>query len=222
MGKNKLQRYAENRKLKNIIEHTDFNDINEFSHKGSWSAEIFKNSNPIIVELACGKGEYTTSLAKRYPDINFIGIDIKGDRIWKGAKRAQEKELYNVRFLRCFIDHLDSFFGENEITEFWITFPDPYLKKSDAKKRLISPKFLSIYRKVAPESATVHLKTDSKPLFRFTESVIEEENLQIISRVDNLYLQNPDDDVLSIKTYYEKKHLEAGRRIYYIHFALNP
>lgn len=222
MGKKKLQRYAENQTLENVIEHTDFKRKDRFPHRGRWSEEIFGNQNPIIVELACGKGEYTTSLAERNPDTNFIGIDIKGDRIWKGAKRAIRNDLENVRFLRCYIDHLDKFFGKGEIREFWITFPDPFLKKSDAKKRLTSPKFLSIYRKVAAESATVHLKTDSEPLFRFTESVIEEEGLRVISRYDDLYKQNPRDELLSVKTYYEKKHLKDGRTIHYVNFSLNP
>lgn len=219
MGKNKLQRYAENKVLQNVFEHVEFAD-RSFPYKGTWAEEVFGNRNPIIVELACGKGEYTTSLAERFPDKNFIGIDIKGDRIWKGAKRAIGQNLENVRFLRCFIDHLDQFFGKGEVSEFWITFPDPFLKKSNAKKRLTSPKFLSIYRKIAAESATVHLKTDSERLFRFTESVIEDQQLPVIQRFDDLYGEGPVDDLLSIKTYYEKKHLAAGRSIHFISFSL--
>ncbi|NBC25460.1 MAG: tRNA (guanosine(46)-N7)-methyltransferase TrmB [Bacteroidetes bacterium] len=219
MGKNKLQRYAENKELENVIEHGAFGE-DDFSHKGRWAQEVFGNKNPIIVELACGKGEYTTSLAERFPNKNFIGIDIKGDRIWKGAKRAIEQNLDNVRFLRCFIDHLDQYFSKGEIHEFWITFPDPFLKKSDAKKRLTSPKFLSIYRKIAEESATVHLKTDSEQLFRFTEWVIENQQLPVIRRFDDLYGEGPADELLSIKTYYEKKHLAAGRKIHFISFSL--
>lgn len=221
MGKKKLQRYAENQQLENVIEHTQFWKEERFPHKQQWSEKIFDNTNPIMVELACGKGEYTTALAEMYPDTNFVGIDIKGDRIWKGAKRAIDQNLENVRFLRCFIDHLDQFFGKKEISEFWITFPDPYPKKSDAKKRLTSPKFLSIYRLVATKSATVHLKTDSEPLFKFTTSVIEEEGLCVIKQYDDLYKQEPDDVHLSVKTYYEKKHLKAGLSIHYINFYLN-
>lgn len=221
MGKNKLQRYAENKVLENVIEHDAFAE-DHFPFKGRWAQEVFGNKNPIIVELACGKGEYTTSLAERFPGKNFIGIDIKGDRIWKGAKRAIERNLDNVRFLRCFIDHLDQYFSNREIHEFWITFPDPFLKKSDAKKRLTSPKFLSIYRKIAEASATVHLKTDSEQLFRFTESVIKNQQLPVIRRFDDLYGEGPADELLSIKTYYEKKHLAAGRTIHFISFSLIP
>ena len=220
MGKNKLQRYADNVAHENVIEHTDFSGSE--TPAGRWAEKIFGNNNPIVVELACGKGEYTTSLAEKFPDKNFIGIDIKGDRIWKGARRALEKDIHNVRFLRCFIDHLGQFFGKNEISEIWITFPDPYLKKSKTRKRLTSPKFLSVYRKVAADDAAVHLKTDSKPLFQFTESVIKEQKLKILSYFDDLYSQNPDDEILSIKTYYEKKHLAEGRAIQYVRFSLNP
>lgn len=220
MGKNKLQRYADNVTHENVFEHTDFGDHE--APAGNWAAEVFGNSNPVVVELACGKGDYTTALAEKNPANNYIGIDIKGDRIWKGARRAMDKNLENVRFLRCYIDHLDNFFAKNEISEFWITFPDPYLKKSKEKKRLTSPGFLSIYRKVAIDDAIIHLKTDSTPLFRFTEAVIEQQGLRILNYYDDLYNQNPDDEILSIKTYYEKKHLQEGRTIQFVSFTLNP
>lgn len=221
MGKNKLQRYSDNKGFDNVFEHTDFGNDNP-APKGKWASDIFDNDNPIVVELACGKGEYTTSLAQKYPDKNFIGIDIKGDRIWKGAIRAQDQGLDNVRFLRCFIDHLEEFFADDEISEIWITFPDPYLKKSNSKKRLTSPKFLSIYRQVAASDAVVHLKTDSEPLFRFTNEVIEEQGLTIIEKIDDLYAGSEIKDELQVKTYYEKKHLERGRTIQYVQFSLNP
>lgn len=219
MGKNKLQRYSDNKTFDNVFEHTDFKDKNP--PKGEWSAKIFGNDNPIVVELACGKGEYTTNLAAVYPGKNFIGIDIKGDRIWKGAIRAKEEELDNVRFLRCFIDHLEQFFGAGEISEIWITFPDPFLKKSDAKKRLTSLKFLDIYRNVAPEDAVVHLKTDSAPLFRFTKKVINEQELAVIKCYSDVYKLKDPEDELRIQTYYEKMHLEKGRTIQYVQFSLN-
>lgn len=220
MGKNKLQRYSDNKGFENVFEHTEFKD--EKFPKGNWAGKIFKNKNPIVVELACGKGEYTTNLAHSYPDKNFIGIDIKGDRIWKGAIRAQDEELDNVRFLRCYIDHLEQFFDKGEISELWITFPDPYLKKSDAKKRLTSPKFLEIYRKVAAEDAVVNLKTDSEPLFRFTLEVINDQSLGVLARFDDLYTEDDLNEELRIKTYYEKKHLERNRTIQYVRFSLNP
>lgn len=221
MGKNKLQRYSDNKDFENVFEHTDFGEHNK-SPKGRWAADIFGNNNPIVVELACGKGEYTTALAEKTPKKNFIGIDIKGDRIWKGATRAQNGELGNVRFLRCFIDHLEDFFSNGEISELWITFPDPYLKKSNAKKRLTSPKFLDIYRKVAARDAVVHLKTDSNPLFRFTNDVLSDQKLRVINRIDDVYATSDIKDELRIKTYYERKHLKRGRTIQYVQFCLNP
>lgn len=221
MGKNKLQRYSDNQNFDHVLEHTDFSDEKP-APKGKWANDIFENNNPIVVELACGKGEYTTSLADKYPDKNFIGIDIKGDRIWKGAIRAQNKELDNVRFLRCFIDHLKEFFAAEEINEIWITFPDPYLKKSNSKKRLTSPKFLAIYRMVAAKGAVVHLKTDSEPLFRFTNEVIDEQGLTVIEKINDLYARSEMKEELRIKTYYEQKHLERGRTIQYVQFSLNP
>lgn len=220
MGKNKLRRYAENAKLDIVFEHTDFDE--KEPPAGKWAETIFGNQNPVVLELACGKGDYTTALARRNPDKNYIGIDIKGDRIWKGALRAKEEGLNNVRFLRCYIDHLDSFFEKCEISDIWITFPDPYLKKSTWKKRLTAPKFLSIYRKISSADATINLKTDSTPLFRFTLDVVNDQGLKIIERVDDVYAEKPDNDLLFIKTYYEKKHLAIGRTIQFIRFSLHP
>lgn len=220
MGKNKLQRYSDNKTFDHVFEHTDFKENNP--PKGEWSERIFGNNNQVVVELACGKGEYTTRLADMNPDKNFIGIDIKGDRIWKGAIRAKEEKLENVRFLRCFIDHLEQFFAPGEISEIWITFPDPFLKIRNAKKRLTSPKFLDIYRSVAAKDAVVHLKTDSGPLFQFTNMVIKEQGLSIMQRDDDIYAVTDLNDELQIKTYYEKKHLETGRTIQYVKFSLNP
>ncbi|MFO7845955.1 MAG: tRNA (guanosine(46)-N7)-methyltransferase TrmB [Balneolaceae bacterium] len=220
MGKNKLQRYSENKTLENVLEHTDFK--NQEPPAGTWSETVFGNQFPITLELACGKGEYTINLAKRFKNRNFVGVDIKGDRIWKGAKRAFREHLTNVRFLRCYIDHLDQFFGKSEIHEIWITFPDPFLKKSDAKKRLTSPKFLDIYRRVARPDALVHLKTDSEPLFRYTQSVIREQRLTVDEKIEDVYTDGfRDGGPLAIQTYYEKKHLEDQRTIRYIRFLLN-
>lgn len=221
MGKNKLQRYSDNKGFENVFEHTDF-DEQYPAPKSKWASDIFGNENPVVVELACGKGEYTTALAQKHPDKNFVGIDIKGDRIWKGAIRAKNEELDNVRFLRCYIDHLEKFFDAGEISEIWITFPDPFLKKSNAKKRLTSPKFLKTYRKVATDDVVVHLKTDSKPLFSFTNDVINEQGLSVIEIVHDVYEASEINDELRITTYYEKKHLERGRTIQYVQFFLNP
>src|SRR6056297_388522 len=144
MGKNKQQRYREVEEFPNVFLYTDYTEGSE-KPRGKWHSDIFKNVNPIIAELACGKGDYTLQLSDKYPDKNYIGIDIKGDRIWKGAKKALKDGRDNVRFLRIYIDHLDEYFEFGEISEIWITFPDPYPKKGDISKRLTSPKFLNIY-----------------------------------------------------------------------------
>lgn len=218
MAKNKLQKFADVDRFTNVFEYTDFKD--QPKPKGIWHDRIFENENPITLELACGKGEYTVNLARKFPGRNFVGIDKKGWRIWTGAKTALEEPLVNVHFMRIFIDHLEEYFEPGEVDEIWITFPDPYLEKSNIKKRLTSPKFLEIYRKVMKPGGIVHLKTDSDKLYAFTQEVIEEQNLAIVDRVDDLYAERPDDSLLSIKTYYEKMHLEAGKTIHYIAFQI--
>jgi tRNA (guanine-N7-)-methyltransferase len=218
MAKNKLQKFADVDRFTNVFEYTDFKD--QSKPKGTWHDRIFENENPITLELACGKGEYTVNLARKFPGRNFVGIDKKGWRIWTGAKTALEEPLPNVHFMRIFIDHLKEYFEPGEVDEIWITFPDPYLEKSNIKKRLTSPKFLEIYRKVMRPGGIVHLKTDSEKLYAFTQEVIEEQNLAIVDRVDDLYAERPDDSLLSIKTYYEKMHLEAGKTIHYIAFQI--
>ena len=206
-------------KFPNVLEYTYFTEKSR--PKGRWNEDIFKNSNPIILELACGKGEYTIHLAKKFPGKNFIGIDIKGPRIWRGAKTALEQELGNVRFLRMFIDHLIQFFGKNEIDEIWVTFPDPYIgKKSNWKKRLTSPKFLDIYRNILKPGGLIHLKTDSNTLFDFTLKTIQDENCSIVRQVEDVYKQAPDDELLTVRTHYETYHLRDGKTIRYVAFRL--
>lgn len=202
----------------NVLEYKDFRDDPDL--KGNWNSKIFDVQRPITVELACGKGEYTVNLAQIYPDQNFIGVDIKGPRIWRGAKIAQNKNLTNVRFLRTYIDHLENFFEQGEISDIWITFPDPYLKTGNEKKRLTSPKFLEIYRKVAKKDCTVNLKTDSRELFDYTLDIISAENLTIKRRVDDVHATAADDQVLQILTHFEKNHLEKGRTIHFVSFSL--
>lgn len=220
MSKNKLQRYREIRDLENVFEYTDFQHPDEEKPAGKWH-EIFGNRNPIILELACGKGEYTLNLAKRTPDKNFIGIDIKGARIWLGANVAREQSMDNVRFIRMFIDHIDEYFEKGEVDEIWITFPDPYLrKKKKRKKRLTSKKFLKKYRKILKKESPVHLKTDSDQFFQFTLDVIREENCTIERLVKDIYTDVPDDPILTIQTYYEKNHLKANKKIKYVCFRL--
>lgn len=206
-------------KFPNVLEYTYFTENSR--PKGRWNQDIFKNSNPIVLELACGKGEYTIHLANKFPDKNFIGIDIKGPRIWRGAKTALEEELGNVRFLRMFIDHLTQFFDKNEIDEIWITFPDPYIgKKSNRKKRLTSSKFLDIYRNVLKPGGLIHLKTDSNTLFDFTLETIQNENCSIVRQVNDVYKEAPDDELLTVKTHYESYHLRDGKTIRYVAFRL--
>lgn len=217
-NKNKIKRIAEVAQFENVLEYTALKECER--PKGAWKRDIFKNQHPITLELACGKGEYTINLARRNPDRNYIGIDIKGPRIWKGAKTALEENLTNVRFLRVFIDHLNYYFDKNEVEEIWITFPDPYLKKPRHSKRLTSPKFLDIYRRLLKGGGIIHLKTDSTELFDFTLETIKQENCTVLRRVDDVYRDAPDDKLLNIQTFYEKMHLKEEKTIYYVSFTL--
>lgn len=219
-SKNKLKRFNEVADLPNVTEYTDFDGY--FEHRGNWAENVFGNNNPIVLELACGKGEYSLALAGQYPGKNVIGVDIKGARIWVGANTAREQGLENVQFIRAYIDHLDRFFGENEVSEIWITFPDPYPRKSKKRKRLTSPKFLKLYRTFAVKNCRIHLKTDSELLWEFTKETIAEEKLKVQDIVENVYKERKNDLLLTIQTYFEKMHLEAGRQIRYICFDLNP
>jgi tRNA (guanine-N7-)-methyltransferase len=216
--KNKLQRFSEIAQFENVFEYTDFEETEP--PKGRWKSRVFENENPIVLELACGKGEYTIYLAEKHPDKNFIGIDLKGARIWKGAKYALEKGFGNVHFIRMFIDHLEDYFSKGEVDEIWITFPDPYPRKSKVNKRLTSPKFLAIYRNVLKPGKPIHLKTDSDKLYQFTLETIQEEDCKIIRKVDDVYREAPEDELLTNQTFYEKQHLEDGRTIHYVKFSL--
>lgn len=216
----KLEKFREVSEFENTLELTDFQDKETEKPKGRWKQDIFQNNNPIVFELACGKGTYTLELARRNPHKNFIGIDIKGDRIWKGAKRALEEELENVRFMRMYIDHLDEYFAPGEVSDIWITFPDPYLRNSDRSKRLTSPKFLNIYQKIVTPVASIQFKTDSQKLFSYTKKVVRDTGCTVLDKVEDVYEQRPDDELITIKTDYEKQHLAAGRTISYIKFTL--
>lgn len=220
MGKNKLERFSEISDYREVLELTDFQDEEVEKPRGRWQPDIFKNRNPVVLELACGKGAYTLELARRYPGKNFVGVDIKGARIWKGARRARQEGLENVRFLRIYIDHLEEYFAAGEVDDIWITFPDPYPKGSDRDKRLTSPKFLSIYQKVLVPGGLVRLKTDSDKLFDFTRRVVQKTGCGVKEVVENVYRERPDDELLTIKTDYEKRHLENGRSISFISFEL--
>lgn len=206
------------RALENVFEWTDYNSKNPFP-KGTWNSEIFRNENPTVLELACGKGEYSVGLGKLYPQRNFIGVDIKGNRMWVGATKAKEEGLKNIRFFRAYIDHLDQFFAEQEVDEIWIVFPDPQLKKN--RKKLTSPKFLELYKPLLKPGAIINLKTDSPELYEFTKEVIEQEGLILHRDISDVYKACPNDPELSIPTYYEGLHLKKGRTIRFLSFSLD-
>jgi len=213
MGKNKLKHFEEMLSFPNVFQFDQ-------SRRGRWS-EVFGNPNPITLELACGKGEYAVGLAQLHPERNYIGVDVKGARIYTGAKRALDNSLDNVRFLRIQIDHLPEYFGPDEVDEIWITFPDPHLRLSRARQRLTSPKYLGLYRHLLKKGGTVNLKTDDDTLFSYTLDVIAEAGLPLLETLTDVYASEPRDPRLGIRTYYEGKHLAHGRTIKFVRFALN-
>jgi len=187
---------------------------------GNWNLSFFKNNNPITLELGCGKGEYVVELAQEFPKRNFIGVDIKGDRLYIGALQALEKKLANTAFLRTYVQFIAKFFDKNEIEEIWITFPDPYHSDTKKRKRLTSPFFLDIYRKIMKPNGVIHLKTDDEKLYRYTLEVLGQEAVQILHSTDDLYDQSNRNDFSSITTTYEKRHIADGKKIKYIRFRL--
>lgn len=213
-GRNKQQKFAEMHTFANVFQF-------ENAKKRDWAKEIFKNNDPITLEVGCGKGAYTLALAERYPDRNFIGIDVKGSRLWSGAKNAIDAKLNNVAFLRIQIDHLPEYFSKDEIDSIWITFPDPYPKKSKSKKRLTSLKFLKVYQQVLKPNSTIYFKTDDIDLYNFTLETLNEHHFKIVRSTDNLYASGWTDELLFIKTHYEKMHLANGRTIKYVEFKIN-
>jgi len=214
MRKNKLEKWSELSTFPNVFQL-------DKSKRGKWNEEGFKNKNSITLELACGGGEYTVALAQKFPDRNFIGIDKKGARIYKGAKQALQLNLLNALFLRGQIDHLPEYFSENEIKEIWITFPDPYLSSTKSKKRLTSSKFISLYKQVLIQGGLVHLKTDSNFLYRFTLEELAELKVTTEFKTDNLYAGELPGEMPDVKSFYEKMHLSEGKTIKYICFRLN-
>ena len=218
MPKIKVQRMEAIRRMDNVFDWSDYNSVHPFP-MGTWNSEIFGNENPIVLELACGKGEYSRGLGKLHPDKNYVGFDIKGNRMWVGAQTALDEGLTNVRYFRAYIDHLDQFFAEKEVDEIWIIFPDPQLKKD--RKKLTSPKFLDLYRPLLKKGATINLKTDSPELYEFTLETIEKLGLTLHRNVADVYKECPDDQELGIRTYYEGLHLKKGRTIRFISFSLD-
>ena len=221
LAKNKLKKFEDLKELPNTFQPSIENLKAGFPLKGNWKRDFFRNQNPIILELGCGKGEYSVGLAKKYSGVNFIGIDIKGARIWSGAREAYDQEMKNVAFLRIPIDFIDYCFDKNEIDEIWITFPDPQLKTKRVKKRLTHPNFLYLYSKILKKDGIIHLKTDSQRLHLFTLETIEECKHILFDVTSNLYSDTVKRDNLDLKTYYERKFLEKGKSITYIKFALN-
>lgn len=216
MGKDKLRKFAEIGTFSNVKQ---LEEGKEF--KGNWAEKQFGNTNPIVLELACGKGEYTVNMARLFPEKNFIGIDFKGNRIWRGAKTALEENVGNVAFLRIQIEDILEFFSENEVSEIWITFPDPQPQKSRIKKRLTNPKFLEKYLKISTENGIFHLKTDNDMLHAYTVEMLNEGKFPIAVQTEDLYKSDFVNDVLSIKTYYEKKYLAVDKNINYVQWSKN-
>lgn len=225
MAKRKLERFAENATFPHFFQ-PNWEDLQEgFSLKGNWKQQYFKNAHPLVIEVGCGKGEYTVDLAARYPGNNYIGIDKKGARMWKGAKITHENEWSNVAFIRILAENLPLIFGESEVDEIWITFPEPQPNSPRVKKRFTSPQFIERYRKILKPTGIIHLKTDNDELYEFTMSVIREYGHILHYTTNDLYLHAGDKevrDVIPVKTHYEKIWLEQGLKIKYLRFELAP
>ncbi|WP_010518122.1 tRNA (guanosine(46)-N7)-methyltransferase TrmB [Croceivirga radicis] len=217
-SKNKLKRFKENETFANVIQPTREEVVGNFEHKGKWK-DFFKNDNPIVLELGCGKGEYTVGLAKRYPNKNFIGIDIKGARFWRGAKTAIEENLPNVAFLRSQIELVDYLFGAQEVSEIWLTFPDPQIKYKRTKHRMTNEAFLERYAKILKPDGIMHLKTDSEFMHGYTLGLLHGLGYPVIYANHNVYTnEGAPEEVTSIQTFYENQYLEVGKAITYIQF----
>ncbi len=220
MGKNKLSKFADMATYRNVFQYT-FEDLKQqgFPLKGNWHS-YFGNRNPIVLELGCGKGEYTVGLARLFPEKNFIGIDIKGARIWSGATESLRENLFNTAFLRTHIELIHNFFSENEISEIWITFPDPQMSKTN--KRLTSTRFMKEYTRILQPTGIIHLKTDSNFLYTYTQAMIKENGLQTFFDTNDLYRSGSEDKILQIQTFYEQQWRTRGLTIKYIKFACSP
>ncbi|MGZ3863774.1 MAG: tRNA (guanosine(46)-N7)-methyltransferase TrmB [Bacteroidia bacterium] len=219
---NKLEKFAEFETFTNCS-FLPFEEIKQGHPLASkWRSDYFKNNNPIILELGCGRGEYTIGLAKNNPDKNYIGVDVKGNRIWTGAKFAIENKLNNVAFIRTRIDFIEHCFAKGEVDEIWLTFPDPQPQKTRTRKRLTNPMFLERYKKILKPGGVIHLKTDSTSFYEYTLEVVAELKLELIYSTSDLYINNPSgkEELTSIKTYYEKLFTEKGEKIKYCCFKL--
>lgn len=212
MAQKKLIRFAAIKTYPHVFEYPG-------DMKGKWR-QFFKNNNPVILELACGRGEYTVGLSKLFPEKNFIGVDVKGNRMYIGAKKTMEDETQNAAFLRTQIEMLDDYFNPHEVDEIWITFPDPQLRTSRAKKRLTHPRFLRLYNKILKPAGTIHLKTDSPVLFAFTKRVIDMFGLKLIEECDNVHAGPSVKPELKIITHYESLDIAESRKVFYLQFSL--
>lgn len=223
MAKRKLKKFAEVSSFHNCFFLSfEQSQADGLPLKTKWRESFFKNNNPIVLELGCGKGEYTVGLAKRYPDKNFIGVDIKGNRIWTGAKQAVENKMENVAFVRTRIDFIESCFGKEEVDEIWITFPDPQPQKTRERKRLTNMMFINRYRTILKKGGTINLKTDNEPFYNYSREIIKENNLHELDATNDLYadVNKRDEALTTIKTHYEKIFSDKGFKICYLKFKI--
>jgi tRNA (guanine-N7-)-methyltransferase len=218
MAKHKLRNFAELETFSNVIQHMFLDADYDHTMKGNWAKGFFKNDNPITLELGCGKGEYCVGLARLHPERNYLGIDIKGNRLWRGAKTALEEGMSNVGFIRTQVDRINNLFAPGEIAEIWITFPDPKPKKGDARKRLTSKENTDRYRVLLSENGSVHLKTDSLFNVEFTQKMIDENGYRVLRSSADIDTDFPGDELLKIRTYYEQKFRAQGIPIHYIRY----
>lgn len=221
-SKNKLKRFKENEAFANVFQPTRDELVNQdYTLKGNWNAKIFKNNNPLVLELGCGKGEYSVALAKKYPNKNFIGIDIKGARFWRGAKTAIEEHISNVAFIRTQIELVEYVFAKGEVDEIWITFPDPQIKYKRTKHRMTNSTFLKKYQAILKQEGIVNLKTDSEFMHGYTLGLLHGEGHEVVYSNHDVYKQaGSPEEVTSIQTFYESQYLEHNKPITYIRFKI--
>tara|TARA_B100000809_G_C15119178_1_gene523610 strand:- start:834 stop:1508 length:675 start_codon:yes stop_codon:yes gene_type:complete len=221
-SKNKLKRFRENEIFSNVFQPTRAELVDsEYEFKGNWNATVFKNDNPLVLELGCGRGEYAVELAKKFPNKNFIGIDIKGARFWRGAKTATDENISNVAFIRTQIELVEFVFAENEVDEIWITFPDPQIKYKRTKHRMTNSQFLKRYKTILKPEGFVNLKTDSEFMHGYTLGLLHGEGHEVLYANHNVYKQEGSpEEVTSIQTYYESQYLEQNKPITYIRFKI--
>lgn len=219
LGKDKLRRFAELEHLERVFQPKGLFLDKEHELKGNWNRMVFHNDHPIVLELGCGRGEYTIGLCRKFPENNFVGIDIKGARIWRGAKTSNEEKLLNAAFLRTQIEQIEAFFAPGEVIEIWITFPDPQPQKTRQNRRLTSPRFLAMYRKLLKPGGIVHLKTDNVFFYEYTLLRIAEDRVKIHRQSTNVHGEFPDDELMAIQTTYETKFRAEGIDICYVSFS---